>query len=387
MRQILVALSIHTRVGGGGPLLLGCRHQHEPARLIRETVKLRSKPDADEALDRMERWWLRENSDRPILTIGVQRPPLKTKRYESQRERWLDFDFRVEQAIDEVEHGTYLGETFPTFEPNLGPDILSTIFGLDLEFAEDTSWGTPIVETLGEILDLKPCFDAPLWKAVERFQAMGLDAGDGRWITLFTDLHPNADVPAALLGPQALCLAFADDLDLVRQVIEHVTPACVEAYRRQIRPLIDAGLPVGTWIRAFSMKPSYVPEADFTALIGPEMFAAAVLPSILQELAETDRAIYHLDGPTSLHHLDLVLAVPNIHAVQWVFGAGNGPASRWAHIYRRILDSGKGIAVEAESPADILELHPILGNEGVWYRSNFEPLPLHEARELLAAIS
>ncbi|MFI5385358.1 MAG: hypothetical protein ACHQ50_04470 [Fimbriimonadales bacterium] len=352
-------------------------------------MELRAKPDAEAALERMERWWLCENTDRPLLTVAVERPPsqIPPKNYETHEARWLDFERRIDVAIEETSTGTYLAETFPTFEPNLGPDILSTLYGLDLEFAEDTSWGSPFLASLEEVIEAEPSFDAPLWRAVERLQQMGLETGSGRWITLFTDLHGNADIPSALIGPQALCLQFAEDLDLVSRAIEHVTEGCVEAYRRQIRPLIDAGLPIGTWLRCFSKGRSYVPQADFSAMVGPEMFETAILPSVLRELEETDRAIYHLDGPSALHHLDAILEVPAIHAVQWVYGDGNGPARRWVEVYRKILAKGKGIRVEAETPDDILELHKTLGNEGVWYGANFGPLPLADASALLLAIS
>ncbi|HTQ10364.1 MAG TPA: hypothetical protein VMI31_09860 [Fimbriimonadaceae bacterium] len=351
-------------------------------------MELRAKPDAAEALDRMEAWWLRENHDRPILTVAVERPPSKlSKTYPTERERWLDFEFRVDQAIEAVETGTYLAETFPTFEPNLGPDIISTIFGLNLEFAPDTSWGRPIVSSVDEILEIEPSFEAPLWKEVEKLQRMGLEAGDGRWITLFTDLHANADIPAALMGQEAFCMALADDLTAARRAVEHVTQGALEAYRRQVQPIERKGLPIGTWLSAFSSKRSHVPQADFSGLIGVEMFHRAVLPSVIEEMRQAERNIYHLDGEAALKHLDILLEVKEIDAIQWVYGDGHGPARRWLDVYRTILKAGKGVRVEAQDADDILELHKELGNEGVWYGANFGPLSLADADALLHAIS
>jgi len=351
-------------------------------------MELRAKPDFEEALDRMEQWWLCQNHDRPLLTVSVERPPSKLRKtYSCERDRWLDFDYRVDQAIEATETGVYLAETFPFFEPNLGPDILSTVFGLDLEFAEDTSWGKPIVSTIDEILAIEPSFDAPLWKEVERFTHMGIDAGEGRWLTLVTDLHGNADIPAALMGQEALCVAMVEDLAAVKQAIEQVTKATIQAYRRLVKPLEDAGLPIGSWLKAFSRKRSYIPQADFTGLVSTSMFEHAVLPSVIQEIKEAERSIYHLDGEAALRHLDVLLDVDEIDAIQWVYGDGHDPARRWLDVYKKILSEGKGIRVEAESADDILELHQELGNEGVWYGANFGPLTLADAQALLDAIS
>lgn len=319
----------------------------------------------------MERWWLRENEDRALLTLSVEGPPSRRPWIEDHRTRWLNFDEKVERAKEAAQNGTYIAETFPTFEPNLGPDIVSTLFGLDLQFASDTSWGSPILASVREILDTEPNFEAGLWPAVEALQRKGLEAGDGLWITLFTDLHPNMDVLSALVGPETVCLEIADDPETVQRALNHIQSGCIEAYRRQIAGIEARGLPIGCWMRAFSQERTHAPQCDFSAMIGPEFFREAVLPAIRAEMAEAGRNIYHLDGPRALQHLPALLETHEIDAIQWVYGAGNGPARRWVPVYRQILDSGKSIRVEAEDLEDIRELDRVLGPKGVWYCANF----------------
>ena len=77
-------------------------------------------------------------------------------------------------------------------------------------------------------------------------------------------------------------------------------------------------------------------------------------------------SIFHLDGPDALRHLDWVLNCELFSAVQWVFGAGQGDAKDWIHIYKQILDSGKSIQVYAQSAADALEVVSQVGKQGVW---------------------
>ena len=216
---------------------------------------------------------------------------------------------------------------------------------------------------------------------------MAIEVGKGRWITLFTDLHPNIDVLSALMGPEALCMAIADEPELVAKAVEHVTLTCLDAYNRQILPLLDEGLPVGCWMRALSITRTHAPQCDFSAMIGPDFFQSSVLPSIRAEMAEADRNIYHLDGPDALRHLDALLLVPEIDAIQWVYGAGNGPARRWQHVYERILGAGKGVRVEAEDFEDIRVLNEVLGPHGVWYVANFTAPDRESAEQILDVLS
>jgi hypothetical protein len=89
------------------------------------------------------------------------------------------------------------------------------------------------------------------------------------------------------------------------------------------------------------------------------------LPGIAEECRHMEANIYHLDGPDALMHLDALLEIPELNAIQWVYGAGNGRASDWLDIYRRCQDAGKGIQIHL----GVDELDVFMENlrpEGVW---------------------
>jgi hypothetical protein len=93
-----------------------------------------------------------------------------------------------------------------------------------------------------------------------------------------------------------------------------------------------------------------------------------VLPGIKLEMTPLNRSIFHLDGPAALRHLDLLLELDDLHAVQWVQGAGNGPATQWIDVYRRCLDAGKSVQIIPEGGPDIaLACLEALGPRGVWF--------------------
>jgi hypothetical protein len=112
--------------------------------------------------------------------------------------------------------------------------------------------------------------------------------------------------------------------------------------------------------------PAYVPSCDFWCMVSAPMARELIWPTVLTEIEPLARSVFHLDGPQALPHLDLLLEHPQLNAVQWVYGAGQGPAARWIDVYRRIQQAGKGIQLLAANAADALEVMKHLRPEGVW---------------------
>jgi hypothetical protein len=79
-----------------------------------------------------------------------------------------------------------------------------------------------------------------------------------------------------------------------------------------------------------------------------------------------ERSLFHLDGPQALRLLDLLLDLPQLDAVQWVYGSGNGPASNWIDVYKRIQNAGKSIQLIAETAEGARTVVDQLKPQGVW---------------------
>ncbi len=55
--------------------------------------------------------------------------------------------------------------------------------------------------------------------------------------------------------------------------------------------------------------------------------------------------VYHLDGANATRHLDALLEIKNLRAIQWTAGAGAAALRAWIPILRRIQDAGKGVFI------------------------------------------
>ena len=327
------------------------------------------KPDLEKVTERFEAWWNCEIVDRPLVSIDVTPPPgppLLKKRYDSLRERWMDTDFILDQFETSLRGRVFLAETIPIFCPNLGPEIVSTLFGAELEFGETTSWSKPVAASCFDLLKCEPDFDNRYWAWICRATDLSLQRGAGQWLTAVTDLHTNGDLAASLRTPQNLCMDLAEDLDGVAAAVERVTdyfPAIYDDLWSRIRA---AGQPSTTWLPSLHTGRSYALSCDFICMISPAMFERAILPSIVREMRFLERSLFHLDGPGALCHLDALLACPELNGVQWVYGAGNGPAARWVPVYQRIQTAHKCMMILCEDIGDAEAILPQLRPEGVW---------------------
>ena len=69
------------------------------------------------------------------------------------------------------------------------------------------------------------------------------------------------------------------------------------------------------------------------------------------------RNIFHVDGRGVLRHLDQILAIPEINAIQWVQGVGDDlPIMQWIPVIKKIQAAGKGVLVDLQ----LNELEPLI---------------------------
>jgi len=125
-------------------------------------------------------------------------------------------------------------------------------------------------------------------------------------------------------------------------------------------------MPITTWTPLIADKRYYVPSNDFSIMISNEMYEEFFLGGIIEECKFYDKSIYHVDGPGALRHLDSILSIKELDAVQFVPGAGNEGFEKWIPIYQKIQSAGKAIQILDFKLSDLGLLFENLKPEGVW---------------------
>ena len=333
-------------------------------------MEFQYKPDVDKSLERFEAWWQREIIDRPPLTLRVRptgEAKMPDKKHANWRERWWDTEYQLDRFEAETKVGVFLADTLPIYMPNLGPELCATVFGCPLEYSEFSAWSIPIVKSCREVLRLKPNLDNPYWNQIRRMTEASLERGAGKWITGLTDFHTNGDLLASLRDPQELCIEMIEDLDAVAEACMHVTMAYPLMFDDLWNRTKAAGHPCTTWTQFLSRGRAYPTSCDFICMVSPAMFQKAILPGIVAEMRFNDHSIFHLDGPGALKHLDALLACPELDALQWVYGAGHGPAAKWIDVYKKAQAAGKGVQVFCADFQDAKTVAREIKPAGAWF--------------------
>jgi hypothetical protein len=312
------------------------------------------KPDYEISLQRMNAFWHRELIDRPVVQIALAKPldqrvPEPESRHATPAERWLDTEYQTALALARLSNREFLGDAMPIAYPNLGPEVFSSFYGCPIEFGDfGTSWTRPNLHDWSQVEQLRLDWHSPYLKKLHEMTDALLDVAKGKFIVGMADWHPGGDCLAAFRDPQTLAVDMVEHLDAVKALLPRVEADYFAIYDMFYDKLRAAGQPITTWLPLVYEGKYYVPSNDFSGLISTRMFEEVFLPGIINECRFLDRTIYHLDGPGALRHLDLILGIPELHAVQWVPGAGRVEVVRWIGTYRRIQAAGKGLQVNAQ---------------------------------------
>lgn len=327
------------------------------------------KADYEKTMKRFDALMQYEIYDRPPVNITLTKNPelsFAKKEFSTWEEKWMDLDYRMHEQIHRIENTHYLGDSLPIAWPNMGPEIFSAWCGCGYNYGETTTWSDPCIHdwekdyNKGVLNRSHPL----LLKTIE-YTDMLLEASEGRFIVGFTDFHPGGDHVAALRDPQELCFDMIENVDFVKRKLADSYIEYFEIYNMFYEKLSKAGMPSTSWLPLAYGGKFYIPSNDFSCMISKETFDDIFLPGLLEECRFYDRSIYHLDGPGALQHLDTLLEIKDLNAIQWVCGSGNEGFGRWLPVYKKIQKGKKA----SEIFLDVKDLDLLFENlrpEGIW---------------------
>jgi len=323
------------------------------------------------SMKRYDAFFNGEVYDRPpvCITFWKQNVPNRPedKQYATHKDRWMDVEHRAKWADYHFDCTEFYADALPAIHPNLGPEIFSAICGCGYEFGEGTTWSIPNIIDWEKDMD-KAVIDrsSEYFIALDKYTKELLKYSKDKFAVGFTDLHPGADHLAALRDPEILCMDLYDYPESVKAKLKSSNIEYFEFCDYFYNLITNTGSPMTTWINLVVDGKYNVVGNDFSCMVSAEMFEEFFLEGIIEECEYLDRSIYHLDGPDALKHLDMLLEIKKLNAVQWVCGAGNEGFNRWIKVYQRIQKAHKGIHLDVH----VNELDDVFANlkpDGIWF--------------------
>ena len=235
--------------------------------------------------------------------------------YKDLNQRWFDPEWRAEYLDWYVAHSSLKADILPVANTQLGPGSLAAILGGVFEGGEDTIWIHPNPNYTDDIV-----FDPqhPNWLLHKELLRACKEKAQGHYYVGMPDLMEGLDVLAALKGTDQVLL----DTVMYPERLEH-----------QMQQINDI------YFQVFD-----------------ELY-------IREQCQRIDYTLYHLDGVGAIHHLDALLEIQELNAIQWTPGVGEpqGGSPKWYDLYKKILASGKSIMA---CWVTLDELRPLLDNIG-----------------------
>jgi hypothetical protein len=265
-----------------------------------------------------------------------------------------------------VKNTVYMGDALPRVYPNLGPDFFPSLYGGEVVFEENTSYIKPFLRDWEDAADLSLSKEHPYWKKMEELYAAYLEMGENRFYVGWPDLHPGADCLVGIRGPQQLAMDLFDEPEAVKQMLGWVTSDFLDVYDHYYRKLTDAGQACTGWPGVVSTRKWHIPSNDFSYMISPDQFNEFFLEGLTAECSRFEASLYHLDGVGALRHLDSLLEIKSLNAIQWVWGAGHGEVTDWIEVFKKVQAAGKGLQLQSVHPRHLNVLMEELRPEGLW---------------------
>ena len=336
------------------------------------------KVNMEAAKEKFRNYWAHKNTGRPLMCVIARRPEVEQysdgtpveggyldqicqgKYYNMPEElKWKDMDDKYQDPQRIVDRYRYfcqthafLGESFPNLNIDFGPGSLASYLGSEIGFKEDTVWFNKCLDGWDGVPKLT--FD-PENKWFKKHLQLAKDcqalAGDDFYVDM-PDLMENIDVLASLRGAQDILFDLLDEPEMIGERIQEVTDIYYEYYDRFYDVIKDEeGGNAYTVFQIWGPGRTVKLQCDFSAMMSPEDFRKYIQPSLRSQSENVDHVLYHLDGPAAIKHMDALMEIEGIDALQWTSGdAGpDGTLPDWDVIYDKAIAAGKSIWVKVYS--------------------------------------
>ncbi|GAA0807183.1 hypothetical protein GCM10008910_46820 [Faecalicatena orotica] len=317
-------------------------------------LDLETKPDFVQCMKRIYAWYDGEIIDRVPVRFSAHNEEYDVTDigggWKNLRDKWFDTEYQVNRFISALDSHPWLGETFPMYYPNLGPNFFAAaITDSELEFGEVTSWGKPQILKEEDLERIAFRRGNSYYQKIIEMTKYALERCDNRFMVGYTDMHPSLDCADALRGTEDLCMDMFDEEEFVTALTEK----CFQAFfpmMDEFHSLLKTKNQLSvSWMNIPSYESMHIPSCDLGAMISRDFFNQFSLPYIKKEVKHFRHNIFHLDGKGVANHVDELLKIEEIQAVQWVQGVGDDkPIMQWVDFIKKIQEAGKSIVVDLE---------------------------------------
>lgn len=316
----------------------------------------------NEIRSRMTAFWAREETERCCVSIRVPVPGWQEPAHGN-----FYFDTAAADAANRaaMANTVYFGEAFPCVFPYFGTAGIAEYTGCRPTRTPVTTWFEPWLTDDGPDAS-RIGFSHP--EAFERQRDAVrelVEMSRGEYPVSVTDNAGILDALAAIRGTDELMTDMIADPEFVEEGVRRLLPVYTRT-QEELFALVrenNRGC-VHSWMQLWAPERLAQLQCDLSVMISPDMYARFVLPELEALCAYLEYPVYHFDGQEQIRHLDHLLSVRRLRAIQWTPVAGQPPTSAFLPVLQRIQQAGKNLVLFPR-PGEVADILGGLSSRGL----------------------
>jgi hypothetical protein len=284
---------------------------------------------------------------------------------------FFDAEWRSDYLHYTMSRNSYLADILPVANTQLGPGSLAAILGATLEAREDTIWIRD-----KEFFDGNIEFDEQnqWWQLHKNLLKACVQRSQGKYLVGCPDLVEGLDVLASLKGPDNVMIDMIVDPEGTLEQLRKINEVYFRVFDEIYNIINLNGEMAFCYFSIWAPGKVAKLQVDLSVMISEDDFRTFSLPFLKEQTEKIDYTLYHLDGVDAIRHLDALLELENLNAIQWTPGYGQpqGGNAKWYDLYKKILAGGKSVMANWVALDEIEPLIDHVGNQGLHINVDFK---------------
>jgi 5-methyltetrahydrofolate--homocysteine methyltransferase len=286
-----------------------------------------------------------------VIAKGKKGNPAGVEKPADIKNFYLDPVYRAGAYRDYCETHYFMADAYPNLGADIGPGSMALYLGGEPRFSPATVWFEECLDGAEQFPKLAYNENNKWWVLHRQIMAKLNELAKGDFLVNIPDMMENLDILSAMRGPQDMCFEMVDSYDEVKAGVKIIDSIYFKYYDWFYEHLKEAdGTSSFTAFNVLGQGRVAKIQCDFSAMLGPDMFRDFVQPSLRKQCRSLKYSIYHLDGPDAIKHLDALMEIEELDALQWTCGAGkpDGASTQWYSIYDKVRAAGKSLWIMIE---------------------------------------
>lgn len=310
------------------------------------------KEDWEGTKERLKAWWRGEFFGRCGMDVTAPRKnPIPGKPLPPSpstiEERFLDYEGPAAWSENYLGRTYYGGESVPSAGIAIaGAACIPALLGCKVDYGGLTSWFHPMLtdpERIGaEDLHLDPGHRN--YQYVVRTLENSARKLKGKAIVSVGPMLGCGDTLSALRGAEQVLLDCAERPEQVFAAEKYLNKIWMEFFEVCFDIVKDCNDGGSTnWLNVWAPGKYYNLQNDLSYNVSAEMFREIYLPILKEQSEYLDYSLYHLDGFRAFRHLDALLELPRLHAIQFFPGEKQPGPLHFMDMLKKIQAAEKAV--------------------------------------------